>query len=130
MAIDPLANREVYYVDSNRLGKFNLTFEMQKDRELMGSLFKLMTPVIEAYPHESGRGTTFVAVSELFHQLGEGEEIPQYRLEFDHPSAPPLSEEARRECTKSGAFGWRAIRNNIVRVPPLNINLSPNKVVH
>lgn len=120
-------NKEVAYTDSNRVGVFNLSFEQQQDRELMSSLMQLMV-VLEAFPHESGRGTTFICASKLFQELHEGEEIPEYRLEFDHPSRP-LEEWARKECTKSGAFGWRAIRNIIVRVPPLNINMSP-KVIH
>ena len=119
-------NKEIAYSDSNRIGKFSIMFEMLEDRELIGALMALMAPVLEAYPHESGRGTTFVAASELFQELQEGDEIPEYRIEFDHPTRP-LPPERARECTKSGAFGFRAIRNTIVRVPPATFS---HKALH
>ena len=117
--------KEVGYSDSNRIGKFNIMFEMLEDRELIGALMALIT-VLEAYPHESGRGTTFIGASEIFQELQPGDEIPEYRLEFDHPIRP-LPPERARECTKSGAFGFRAIRNTIVRVPPATFS---HKALH
>lgn len=118
-------NREIAYSDSNRIGKFHIMFEMLKDRELIGALMALMT-VLEAFPHESGRGTTFIAASDIFQELEPNTEIPEYRIEFDHPTKP-LPPDRARECTKSGAFGFRAIRNIIVRVPPVTFS---HKVLH
>lgn len=107
------------YSASNKIGMFNITHQMLNDRELMHSLFGLCT-VLDCFDHESGRGKTYIAASDLFQPLGEGEEIPQYRIEFDHPTMP-LPLERAQECIRSGAFGWRAVRNHIIRVPPLDI---------
>ena len=114
----------IRHTDSNRIGIFNITKEMQQDRELIAALMRLCV-VLEAGPHPSGRGTAYIAESaELFQPLQPGEEIPQYRIVFDHPSLPLPPEEAALCTAKSGLFRFRAVRNTIVRVPPLEMRYS------
>lgn len=118
---------QVAYSASNKIGKFNITWEQLNDREIMASLFALLDAVLHCYDHESGRGKTYIAASDkLFQQVEEGGEVPQYRLEFDHPLKPLPDREAAAQCVKSKhGFSWRAVRNHIVRVPPLNIHMQP-----
>lgn len=111
-------NREILYPDSNRVGKFNLTHELLQgggNRPMLQALFGLCV-VLEAGDHESGRGKTYVAASELFQPLTEGEEIPEYRIEFAcNQQFADAEHEAQR--MNSGAFGFVAIRQIIVRAP-------------
>lgn len=113
---------EICYPDSNKVGKFNLPFKTLEDgtqRPMIAALFALVT-VIGREEHESGRGVTFYAASELFQPLTEGEEVPEYRIEFacNMPFSDP-EHEAKR--TNSGPFGFVAIRNLIIRVPPATV---------
>jgi hypothetical protein len=113
-----MEKKEIAYPDSNRVGKFNLTHELLLDgsaRPMLKALFGLCV-ILEAEEHDSGRGKTYIAASELFQPLAEGEEIPEYRIEFacNMPFTNP-EHEARR--TNSGVFGFVAVRQIIVRAP-------------
>ncbi len=125
-------NKEVAYSDSNRVGKFNILHEVLHDgreRPLLLALFGLCV-VLEVYENESGRGKTYIAASYLFQPLAEGEEIPDYRIECYWPDQDCPSAEIEKECIRAnGNFRFRAVRQNIVRVPPLNLSLRP-QVVH
>lgn len=112
------ASKEVYYPASSRIGKFNILSETLNDgsqRPWLQALFGLCV-VIDVEDHESGRGKTYIASSEMFQPLMQGEEIPEYRIEqiYDMPFANP-EWEARR--INNGKFGMVAIRKIIVRVP-------------
>ncbi len=113
-----MEKKEILYPDSNRIGKFNLAHELLRDgaaRPMLQALFGLCV-VLEVEEHDSGRGKTYIGASELFQPLAEGEEIPEYRVEFvcGMPFQNPEHEASRLE---SGAFGFVAIRQVIVRVP-------------
>jgi hypothetical protein len=114
--------REILYPDSNRVGKFNLLYGLLEDggaRPMLQALLELCA-VLEVGEHGSGRGKEYVAVSGLFQPLGEGEEIPEYRIEFACSTPFPNQEhEARR--LNSGAFGFVAIRKTIVRAPAASL---------
>jgi len=113
---------ELYYPDSNRLGKFNITYEtLLNDRPMCAALFALGV-VIYTERHESGRGIIYYAASEAFDELTDKEEIPEYRIEFvyDRPFENP-EWEARRVA--SGKFGFAFFRNTIVRVPALELGV-------
>lgn len=94
---------EIVYSGSNRIGRFQIVFEVLDDRALCEALFSKCV-VLASEPHESGRGRGFIAASELFQELGEGEEIPEYRIEVDH---------------LDGKFTFRAIRQTIIRAPAI-----------
>jgi hypothetical protein len=113
----------VRYSASNRIGQFRITYEMLEDRELMRALFSLCL-VLKAWDHESGRGKEYICASDLFDEVAEGNEVPEYRLEFDHPTLPLADREAAARCVKVGDFGFRAVRKIIVRVPPLAVTQS------
>jgi len=110
--------KEIVYPDSNRIGKFNLTHELLRDgsaRPMLQALFGLCV-VLDAEEHESGRGKSYIAASDLFQPLAENEQVPEYRIEFAAGVPfPNLEHEARR--LNSGAFGFVAVRQIIVRVP-------------
>jgi len=64
----PIEKTELSYPDSNRIGKFNINFEQQRngaERPMLQALFGLCI-VLEVENHESGRGKTYYAASELF----------------------------------------------------------------
>ena len=122
----PIENRPIAYPDSNRIGKFNIMHERLRngaERPMLQALFGLCV-VLDTQEHESGRGKTFFAASELFQPLAEGEEIPEYRIEcacnmaFENP-------ERERDRINSGAFGFCAIRQIVVRVPPAQFTHRP-----
>ena len=119
----------VSYPDSNRIGKFNITHETLRaggERPMLQALFGLCV-ILSTEPHESGRGTTYIAASDLFHALTEGEEIPEYRIEFVHDQ--PFDREDREAARiNSGKFGFVAIRQHIVRVPPASIGVRPQSI--
>ena len=80
----PIEKNEVIYPGSNRIGKFNLQHELLRDgaeRPMLQALFGLCV-VLGTEAHESGRGLTYIAASDLFQPLAEGEEIPEYRKAF------------------------------------------------
>jgi hypothetical protein len=109
----------VHYSDSPRVGRFNLTYEtLRDDREMCKALFSLCI-VLAVEDHESGRGKTYTAASDLFQPLQEDEEIPFYRIEMvcNQPFENPEREAQRVD---SGPFGFVAIRQNIIRVPALS----------
>ena len=114
----PIEKKEIVYPDSNRIGKFNLQHELLRDgsaRPMLQALFGLCI-VLEVEEHESERGKTYVAASDLFQPLAENEEVPEYRIEFacNQPFTDP-EHEGRR--LNSGAFGFVAVRQIILRVP-------------
>lgn len=115
---------EVAYPNSSRIGSFKVLYEtLRDDGPMCGALFALCV-ILGVEEHESGRGKEYIAASPLFEELKEGEEIPEYRIEFayDQPFANP-EWEARR--VNSGKFGFAAFRKIIVRVPPLQMTLHP-----
>jgi len=120
--------KEVAYPDSNRIGKFQILHEALRDgsqRPMLQALFGLCV-VLEVDEHESGRGKIYVAASDLFQALNEGEEIPEYRIECAANMAFENQEhEARRR--NSGVFGFVAIRQIIVRVPPVQFTYRPGE---
>lgn len=125
-----MEHQQIAYADSPRIGKFHIPHETLNDgaqRPLLQALFGLCV-VLEAGDHESGRGKTYIAASELFEALSEGDEVPEYRIEFafDMPFEA-LDHEARR--LNNGRFGFVAIRKIIVRVPPVSVSLRP-QVTH
>lgn len=111
---------EVYHPDSNRVGKFNVLDEtVRDDASMVGALLKLCT-VLSETRHESGRGRLFIAASPLFQPLLEGEEIPEYMIEFVYGGRFER-EDRERDRIDSGPFGFVAVRNFIVRVPTIGI---------
>jgi hypothetical protein len=121
-------NKEVYYPDSDRIGMLLILYETLRDeRELVGALVALGT-IISCEDHESGRGKVFTLACEHFQRLAEGEEIPEYRVEFvyDQPFADPEWEAKR---VNSGKFGFAFFRKIIVRAPPLEIGASARAAV-
>jgi hypothetical protein len=85
--------------------------------------------VLSCDEHESGRGKSYIGSSDLFQPLTEGEEIPQYRIEFAYDRAFDNPEhEAGR--VNNGAFGFVAIRQNIIRVPTAALNYAVPQPLH
>jgi hypothetical protein len=118
---------EIVHPDSNRVGSFNILNEvLRDDAPMCAALFALCT-LLASEDHESGRGKTYIAASALFEPLAEGEEIPEYRIEFayDQPFANP-EWEARRVA--SGKFGFAAFRKIIVRVPTAQSGAHPQQM--
>jgi hypothetical protein len=116
-------NNQVYYRDSNRLGKFSIRDEILNDgaeRPWLGALFA-MCVVIASHPDESGRGREFIAACKMFEPLVEGEEIPRYRIECE--SIRPFTEDERARATASCGVRFYAVRNHIVRAPLLAIHV-------
>jgi hypothetical protein len=116
---------------SNRVGKFRLPYELLGDdvkRPMVTALLSLCT-VLDHYEHESGRGLEYIVASELFQPLIEGEEIPNYRIEFAYDRAFDNTEhEALR--TNTGPFGFVAIRQHILRVPAASLGHAVNYPLH
>ena len=123
-------NTEIYHPDSNRLGKIRITYETLRDgaeRPMLRALFALCDKIDE-YEDESGRGHEFILASDLFQPLTEGEEIPQYRIESVHNKPfPEADDEARR--LNAGDFGFVAIRQILIRVPPATVLMQP-RITH
>jgi len=127
----PIENRPIAYPDSNRVGKFNIMHEQLHngaERPMLQALFGLCV-VLDTQEHESGRGKTYYAASELFQPLAEGEEIPEYRIEFAAPGVPFPNPEHEARRLASREFGFVAVRQNIVRVPPAQMSYQPH-VIH
>lgn len=122
-------NIEICYPDSNRIGKFKILHEHLRDgarRPMWQSLFGLCV-VLGSHEDESGRGMVFYAASDLFQEVKEGEEIPEYRIEHaQNMPFPDPEHQARR--LDGGAFGWVAVRKIILRVPPLQMSIRPHAV--
>ena len=120
---------EICYPDSPRIGKFSIRHEALRDgaqRPMLQALFGLCV-ILEVSEDASGRGKEYVAASDMFQALEEGEEIPRYRIECaTHMAfADPDHEERRLD---SGAFGFVAIRNIVVRVPPIALRATAHQV--
>lgn len=111
---------KVAYANSNRVGRINVLYAVIRDERPMIAALMALCVVLECEEHESGRGKTYTCASELFQPLNEGDEIPEYRLEFVHDQQ---FENPEREAARinSGKFGFVAIRNHILRAPLLSI---------
>lgn len=136
VAEDGVSVRKTHSTDDPRVGQFSVTDEVAGDRALLDSLMSLMT-VMESWRHESGRGMSYIAISELFQPISvpygdKTAEIPTYRIEFDHPRKPLADREAAKECIRVGrhGLGFRAVRQNIVRVPLLNVRVQAHSTKH
>lgn len=113
------------YASSNRVGMFRILHELLQDgreRPLLQALFGLCV-VLHTEPCESGRGVYYIAASDLFEELREGEEIPEYRIEMAWPDQALKNPAHELTCTRSadGRFRFKAIRKIIVRVPPASL---------
>jgi hypothetical protein len=117
---------KIVHPGSNRVGSFNILNEvLRDDAPMCAALFALCT-LLASEDHESGRGKTYIAASALFEPLAEGEEIPEYRIEFARDCPLPNPEwEAKR--VNSGAFGFAAFRKIIVRAPPAQLAARPHQ---
>lgn len=113
----------ICYPDSNRIGRFNILYERAEQEGYMLSALFALCQILKYEPHESGRGVTFYAASQLFQPLLEGEEIPEYRIEsvydgnFDSP-------ERERDRINLGRFGFVAIRQFLIRVPAVSTHIT------
>lgn len=118
------------YSASNRVGRFKILHEVLNngnERPLLQALFGLCV-VLHTELHESGRGKLFIAASDLFEPLSEGQEIPEYRIEAAWPDKPFAQPWHEQGSLQSGQFRFKAIRKNIVRVPPIQVRLRPGAV--
>ena len=100
-----------------RIGKFNVLHE--KHGECFTALRKVLK-LRHAGAHPSGRGKTYVAESDMFEPLGDGQEIPEYRIESVHDGAfeCPIHQARRIDSER---YGFIAVRNNIIRVPAVQM---------
>lgn len=119
---------QIAYPDSNRIGQFRIMHEVLLDgREapLLKALFSLCV-ILHTEQDETGRGLHYYAVSELFQPIPEGE-IPEYRIECAWPDQAFKNPEHELGCLKAVGSGFRfkAIRQNIVRVPPASLSAHP-----
>jgi len=116
--------KEISYPDSNRVGKFKILHEVLTsgdERAMLHALFGLCV-ILDTVDHESGRGKEYIAASELFQPLAEGEEIPDYRIEFaTQGRAFTNPEHEVGALVAQGGFRFKAIRQIIVRVPPATL---------
>jgi hypothetical protein len=119
---------EIVHPGSNCIGSFNiLDATLRDDAPMCAALFALCT-LLAVEDHESGRGKTYIAASALFEPLAEGEEIPEYRIEFAYDRPFEIPElEARRVA--SGKFGFAAFRKIIVRVPTAQSGAHPQQTL-
>ena len=118
-------NQQVTYSSSPKVGKFSIMDELLQDdaqRPWLRALFGLCV-VLETQRDESGRGVEYICASELFQPLGEGEEIPKYRIDMTHTKFVREEDELRR--LNSGPFGFVATRQIILRVPPAQMSMRP-----
>lgn len=112
-------DQHAVYSQSPKIGKFSLLDEVlggDANRPWLQALFGLCV-VLETQRDESGRGVQYIAASELFQPLAEGEEIPKYRIECDLARA--FTPEERAKALESRRFLFYAVRQHVVRVPAL-----------
>lgn len=124
-----MQKKEIFYQDSGRIGKFKITHELLRsgvDRPMLQALFGQCI-VLDSEQHESGRGVQYIAVSDLFQELKEGEEIPEYRIEFAH-GVPFDNPELEARRVNSGAFGFVAVRQIVVRAPAVHTRMQSHAV--
>lgn len=125
-------NEQIVFPDSNRIGKFRILYEILRDgreRPLLQALFGLCV-ILQTEPCESGRGTFYIAASDLFQPLAEGEEIPEYRLEVAWPDQAFPDPEREKDALQSNGFRFAAIRKVIVRVPLASFSVQPQATKH
>lgn len=117
-----MLEHQIHFPDSDKIGCFRILFETLRDcRAQVQALFNLCT-VVHVEDDETGRGKMYYAASDLFEQIKEGSEIPEYRIEsreglnkFDQ------SEHEARAISSTNSFRFVAIKKIIVRVPTLQI---------
>jgi hypothetical protein len=120
---------EISYPDSNRVGCALLSHDtLQQDRAMVGALLAMCT-VIAVEDHESGRGKRFILAGPMFDELKEGEEIPEYRIEFVYDQ-PFENQDWQARRVNSGNFGFAFFRKTIIRVPALNVGIRSNAPHH
>lgn len=130
-----VSDKEVVFPDANRIGKFNIMYEVLHDgaeRPMLQALFGLCL-VLDTVEHDSGRGRTYFASSALFQPLNPGDEIPEYRIESAWLDLAFKNPEHEQDCIKNAGFRFKAIRNTIIRVPPASFGTfprTPNNSVH
>ena len=123
---------EIFYPNSNRIGRLLILHEtIDSHPEMLGALFALGV-IVHVEDHESGRGKVYDMACRhngpaLFDALQEGDEIPEYRVEWVHDGT---FENPEREAKRvdSGRFGFAFIRKVIVRVPPVQIGTRPRAI--
>lgn len=103
-----------------RVGLINISHEINADRDLMSALMKHMT-VLSAEQHESGRGIQYICSCELFDELQENEEIPEYRIEACHPGKRFDNAEYEQRKQVGDSFRFVAIRKFIIRAPAISM---------
>jgi hypothetical protein len=119
---------EVVYPDSPRIGKFNITNEILqsgREREMLQALFGLCV-ILGVEDHDSGRGKTYIAASDLFQVLTDGEEIPEYRVDCAQRQPFVNPEHEARKLESSNGYAFVATRQIIVRVPPAQMHAKTN----
>jgi hypothetical protein len=118
---------EISYPDSNKIGQFFLTYEVIRngaDAPMLQALFSLCV-ILHTEQHENGRGISYYAASEkLFQPITDGSDIPEYRLEivYDRAFENPERERGRINV---GLWGFCAVRKTILRVPPVQVQMTP-----
>ena len=122
---------QIAYPDSPRVGKFQIAYEFLRngaERPMLQALFGLCV-ILEVEPHESGRGKLFYAASDLFQALHDGEEIPEYRIEYAWPDRAFTNPADERDCIKTeGGFRFKAIRQFVIRAPSASFAAIPQKL--
>lgn len=118
--MDSKTTHLVHHPDGNRVGRVSILYATLHDgaeRPMLRALFDLCRLVSE-FPHECGRGQTFVLDGPLFDELAPGDEVPEYRVEYAWAGRPFTNPEHEQGCVRSGAFRFKAIRKIVIRVPP------------
>lgn len=113
------ASRVDIWFPSPKVGKFRILYEILNDAQrhpMLKALFGLCIIIDVEHADETGRGKLYYACSELFQELREGEEIPEYRIEMAHDCVFPNPEDEARRLN-AGKFGFVAIRRHVLRVP-------------
>lgn len=99
---------ELHFPDSNRIGSFNILHEEHDER--VRALLSGCT-ILQAEPHESGRGKIYYAASPMFEPLADGSEVPEYRIDGEQDG---------------GKWNFKATRKTVIRVPTVGVHVSAN----
>lgn len=73
----------IFTLTSRRYGRFQITFDIinsrpDKVQEVMGNMI-----VVNAEPNYVEKSIVYVALSNIFEEVNEGQAIPDYNLSFD-----------------------------------------------